>query len=518
MAVVLASMAALVTPLGMVTPSATAGEPAEITADIPSTLAIGETADVTGSAQIAGQPAPSTSVFWDEYCLQGDEPTRSGQVMTSDDGTFSVHVDPGRCAKLDLELSLRGSDLEHSASIYGYVEIPWHVSTITMESPTGILVGDEATSLVTVARDGQPAAGLPVHLSTYAPFVGNAGVDGVTDANGQARLHITFGTSTVYDVYATTDGDDDTLSSSTHTTWVVGQVQTSLSLTAPDSATVGDDVTVQGSLTRGDDSAVGGISLDVSATDEDAAGTEGAHRTSTVTTDEDGTFVIHDQPVAAGSTGYVVSVIGTSRYTPALATTSVPVTAKDQAVTLSTDRTTYHGGDHVALHVGLSEGANSSVLVTAETADDSEYRLLYEGPVPAEGLTLHPVVRHSTTFSAVTTTDPQHTGSQAMITRTVEPRLELSLPTRSHPGRFVGTLRSPRRARVCVGFMLSRYRHGSWHAVHQASCRRTDDLGRAVWQDKGRYPTGTRYRIRASFRGDALNAATHSRWVVFRFR
>lgn len=124
--------------------------------------------------------------------------------------------------------------------------------------------------------------------------------------------------------------------------------KSAISLTAPDSATALDPMTVTGRLTLSDGTAPGAQHLDVTRTLPD-----GSTTALSVTTAADGTFAITDTPPVSGDIRYDVSWTGNATYQASTASVTVPVAARTATLTL-TGPATGEDGKRLRLYGTLS--------------------------------------------------------------------------------------------------------------------------------------------------------------------
>jgi hypothetical protein len=71
---------------------------------------------------------------------------------------------------------------------------------------------------------------------------------------------------------------------------------------------------------------------------------------------------------------------------------------------------------------------------------------------------------------------------------------------------------APNNAGTCVSFLAQRYYSGAWHTATSLSCQVLDGNSRTGATLYTNYPAGTRYRLRATFKGNTRNVATNGAW------
>ena len=72
------------------------------------------------------------------------------------------------------------------------------------------------------------------------------------------------------------------------------------------------------------------------------------------------------------------------------------------------------------------------------------------------------------------------------------------------------------RGSGCVYFQIQQKR-SQWKTVATTSCRRISGASIAYWKPRSWLENRTAYRVRPTFRGDAINAASKGSWIYLKF-
>lgn len=70
----------------------------------------------------------------------------------------------------------------------------------------------------------------------------------------------------------------------------------------------------------------------------------------------------------------------------------------------------------------------------------------------------------------------------------------------------------------CLRHEVQRYYASGWKRVFTSACRVQGKQGRVDWRWAGKHPSRVKFRLRATFAGDAVNVASNSTWKYLRFR
>lgn len=70
----------------------------------------------------------------------------------------------------------------------------------------------------------------------------------------------------------------------------------------------------------------------------------------------------------------------------------------------------------------------------------------------------------------------------------------------------------------CLRHEVQRHYATGWRKIFTSACRVEDSKGRVDWRWAGKHASGVKFRVRATFAGDAINRANVSTWNYLRFR
>ena len=501
---------------------------------VESTLEVSAPASVPPGTPIAAQghlSADGAAVegavvqWWFDCSSDYRVPEANGSVTTAADGSFAATYDPGDCTNARLWFGWDGDATRSPASTTVHVAVDWHRSKLVVTAPSERWVQDDAEASVALTVDGDPAEGAAVQASVRAPDGTTTDLSGTTGPDG--TLTVRFPTSEVgdYTIRASRAPTADTFGSDAAAVVAAKQVPTALTLSAsPSPVVAGDPVVLTGSLTREDHRNEGAV-VQVIAVDDD-----GSRRDHFVTTDADGGFSVVDTPATAGSTSYTARYDGDGlRYQAAQdARVSATVLKATPSLTLRTDQRSYRAGQTATLFVDIAGSRSRTVTVTAARSGGSP-QALYEGTVPADGLTLSRRMQYTERFTVTTPADATHEAASKEIVRGV--RLNVTTTAQSPVARTNGwavyrtssdpvfaARTSPARPGACLRFQVQRQTSAGWRTVQTSACRSLDDASRTRWRFTGTRRTQVGYRVRARFAGDDLNLASTAPWARFRFR
>ncbi|HXB49772.1 MAG TPA: Ig-like domain-containing protein [Streptosporangiaceae bacterium] len=309
------------------------------------------------------------------------------------------------------------------------------------------------------------------------------------------------------------------------------QPASQLSLSGPSSITIGQSVTLSGSLTAAPASAAfpAGTLVTIVRSLPGAAPDE----TRSVPIGADGSFSLADTPPSSGDFTYLASYGGSATAGPA---TSAPFTVavnKNQTsltVTAGAPIDNYGTVVTVTAQVGPTD-TNRTVSIVARTFGSAFYTVLATGEVNASGdLTATARATQNTQFSAVFTGDADYApstvttdilvraGVSAALTGYYQTRYSHHIYRvyhRKHALRIHAAV-SPDKAGECVSIQTQKYYRGAWHAAGSRGCHALSTASTWTANFGLRHATiGSDYRIRVRYAGDISNLAADSSWQYY---
>jgi hypothetical protein len=318
----------------------------------------------------------------------------------------------------------------------------------------------------------------------------------------------------------------------THTLTVTPGVAT-LSMTAPSTGHVGDNLTLTGTLSVGTGSLPAGAEVGITRT---VAGAGAETKSVSVTTTSSGTFSWTDTPPVAGSYTYTASYAGNSAIGAAETVRQVTVAGAPSKLTVTTGATTfnYKPTVHVSAHLGTSH-TNRTVAIYAQSLGSTTKRLIKSGPVNRYGdLTVAYQAAHSTTFSATYSGDAWYAPVTVMHTVYVHAKTSLAISGYYASERVGGvTYRlyhhtahlnaavvvAPNKAGECVKLEVQEYYRGGWHANVATGCGTLDSASElAGYLELNTADRNYPYRVRADYIrsvSDSGNLGADSGWRYF---
>jgi len=194
-------------------------------------------------------------------------------------------------------------------------------------------------------------------------------------------------------------------------------------------------------------------------------------------------------------------------------------------VSITVDRATYVAGTtaYITIAVTQSPGDNDPLYIHAVRADGTEFDL--PGADPADG------TRTEKLFTDINTRITATVGS---VSKYVDVRVRPAMGTGPggkygwsgryvvypHAAKPLFTSQSyPKRpGQMCLRHQVQRLRAGAWRTVKTSGCRLENSKGLVSWRWTGTHPSKVRFRVRATFGGDARNIAGTGTWLYFRLR
>jgi len=356
---------------------------------------------------------------------------------------------------------------------------------------------------------------LPAALSTKGPDgrtetiqtdeAGNFSTSATGVAAGQNTWTLTFA------------GDDRHAAQAAWVHVEVVKASTTLTMTGPSSARVGELIKLAGRL-----EGVGGA-MPLTIT-----GSEGT--TADVTTNADGTFEATVKAALPGAVTWTVKYAGDDLHEPSQALASVDGSLIVPDLTLRTDRLTYRAGNESAIFVNIGKSESRHVTLTATRSGRAPI-IIFDGKVPVGGLTLTREMAFTETFTASTPADPTHAAVSTSVDRGVRLVMFTSKTRQSdysvsHNWAIYDRTATPvfqtsiwpKRAGRCVRNVVQRYLDGDWTTIKRTTCIPVNEWGWIHWSYKGFHPVGVGLRVNGVFAGDDRNLRTVGPWSYFKFK
>ncbi|MEU0412122.1 choice-of-anchor D domain-containing protein [Streptomyces griseorubiginosus] len=401
-------------------------------------------------------------------------------------------------------------------------------TSLQLTAPATAVPGRSLTVTGTLTSTAALAAGQVVKVTRD----GTALREVTTAADGSFTFTDTPSAEGTYTYAAGYAGDDTHETASSSSLVQVAKLPTSLTLSAPATATRAKALTVTGRIS-GSPFASGTV---VKVTKTDLAHSSGvALADAKVATD--GSFTFKDTPQIGGANTYKVSFGGDVSHKGASRTATVQVSRAATSLTVATDHGTYKYGQSAKVTAHLGTTYNSrTVAIYAQPYSGSKV-LVKSAKVDSHGnLTASYKLTRNTTFSAVFTGDYRYapkTVSRAVHTyagvsqklsgyytsttigntlyrvyhRTVKERLDVTV--------------SPNKAGQCVKFQVQRYYSGAWHTQSTSACAALSSSSTGRQQMSLTNGLNNRYRVAAQYvhsSRDNTNLSTWGAWQYFTVR
>lgn len=496
----------------------------------PATVWPDENLTLTGTLHDREQPFAGVTVSIERACAGTYSWRAVETVVTDAEGRFTsstavpASYTPGSCSsgRYDYLARYVGDDLRKPAAAVAPVEVTWIEPRLTLNATRWVYAGQTVDVKGSLTTDTGPLVGESVALRVHTPY-GTTRVIGTVTTDAEGR----FATKDVpdeigehnYSAYYA--GDSRTRPRSTGDMVGVRKWPTAITLRGPESGAVDETVALFGRLTA-DGAAVAGSEILVSRTDTYG----GPDVLAPVTTAADGTFAVRDVPPRGGDVTYVVSYEGTAEREDASTSLVLPVAKKAQELTLRPDRRIYSFGQTARITIGPATDSERKVMVYA-TETGREKALIFSGTVPAAGLTVQHRMRRNTVLSAFTPETDRATKASMSLTRQTRARLTTRTPKpravvdgyniyRPASQPEFRTQVQDLRGSGCVYFQIQQ-KQKRWKTVATTSCRRISGASLAYWKPRPWLENRKAYRVRPTFRGDAINAASKGSWIYLKF-
>jgi hypothetical protein len=307
--------------------------------------------------------------------------------------------------------------------------------------------------------------------------------------------------------------------------------QTTLTLSAPASVSLGTSVHITGTLTYSTGAAPTGTAVTITRTEQGSTGTQ----TFSVTTGTGGTFSLTDAPPGPGSFTYTASYAGSENIAAATAVQTVTVSKLVPALTLSTGPATfnYEPRIEVTAHLGSTD-SDRTVAIYAHDLSGNKTVLLRRASVNSKGdLTVSYRAPHNTTFTAEFAGDAKYAARSVSKTvgvrASVSQRVTGNYGTEHHGGHLYylfgknKTLDStltvaPNQRGQCVKFEVEIYYRGTWTGITSGCGKLPKSSSLLLKLSLRGGAIGVPYRLRGEFlpaKSDHANLGADSPWAYF---
>ncbi|MGW3242836.1 Ig-like domain-containing protein [Streptomyces sp. NPDC001070] len=408
-------------------------------------------------------------------------------------------------------------------------EEPKAATSLGLVAPSTGVPGRALTVKGTLTSGAALPAGQVVHLTRN----GTALRDVTTAADGSFTFGDTPPAEGTYTYAASYPGDATHEQSSTAQLVQVSKLSTSVTLTAPSSATRTRTLTVSGKLS-GSPFAAGEV---VKVTKTDLAHASGVALADAKVA-SDGSFTFTDTPQIGGANTYKVAYSGDVSHQPGSRSATVQVSRVATSLSVATDHSTYRYGQSAKITVHLGTTYNRrTVAIYAQPFGAGTAVLVRSGTVDSHGnLTGYYKLVRNTTFSAVFTGDYRY--APKTVARTVQSYVRVSeklsgyytsttyggivYPVYHHTAKErLDVTVAPNKAGQCVVFRVQRYYSNAWHTQTTTPCAPLSSASTGRHEMSLANATNGRFRVAARYvhsSRDDSNPSTWGAWQYFTVR
>jgi hypothetical protein len=307
--------------------------------------------------------------------------------------------------------------------------------------------------------------------------------------------------------------------------------QSSLTLSAPSSVSLGTSVHVTGTLSFSTGAPPAGTAVTITRAEQGSTSTEAFP----VTTQPGGTFSLANTPPGPGTFTYTASYAGSQNVAAASAAHTVTVNKLVPSLTLSTGPTTFNYEPTIKLtaHLGTTYSVRT-IAVYAHDLSGNKTVLLRRARVDGKGdLTISYRAPHNTTFTVEFAGDARYAARS--VSKTVHVRASVaqhvtgSYGTEHHAGHLYylfgenKTLYSkltvaPNQRGQCVKFEVEVYFKGTWTGATSGCGKLSKSSTLLLILSLRGGVIGLPYRLRGEFepaRSDHANLAANTTWAYF---
>ncbi|MEU6317016.1 choice-of-anchor D domain-containing protein [Streptomyces sp. NPDC047009] len=467
---------------------------------------------------------------------QVDVQVDAGHVYVWVDGTQVLDATPTLTSSALVAFSGATGDSADAQTVSGLVVSeaaptapqPKAATSLNLTAPSTGVPGRPLTVGGTLTSSAALPAGQVVHITRN----GAALRDVTTATNGSFTFSDIPPAEGTYTYAAGYAGDATHETASAASLVQVSKLTTSVTLTAPATATRARTLTVSGKLS-GSPFAAGGV---VKVTKTDLAHSSGVALADAKVA-ADGSFSFSDTPQIGGANTYKVAYNGDISHKPSSRTATVQVSRASTSLTVTTDHSTYKYGQYgkVTAHLGTTNNLRA-VAIYAQPYGGKKV-LVKSGTVDSHGnLTGSYKLTRNTTFSAVFAGDYRY--APKTVARSVHTSVGISEKlsgyyTNTHYGSTLyrvyhhtakeqlAVTVSPNKAGQCVVFRVQRYYSGAWHTQSTTPCSSLSSTSTGHQQMSLTKAVNSRFRVAAEYvhsSKDNTNLTTWGAWQYFTVR
>jgi hypothetical protein len=464
---------------------------------------------------------------------QVDVQVAAGHVYVWLDGTQVLDATPALPSSALVAFSAATGDGGDVHTVSGLVvseapEPTKAATSLNLTAPGTGVPGRALTMDGTLASAAALPGGQVVHITRN----GTALPDVTTAADGSFTVSDTPSAEGTYTYAASYAGDGTHEPVSTSSLVQVSRLTTSVTVTAPATATRAQTLTVSGKLS-GSPFAAGEV-VKVAKTDL-------AHPSGVALADAkvsaDGSFTFADTPNIGGANTYKVAYGGDTSHTPGSGTGAVKVSRASTSLTIATDHSTYKYGQYAKVTAHLGTTYNSRTVAIYAQPFGGRSVLVKSGTVDSHGnLTGSYKLAHNTTFSAVFAGDYRY--APKTVARSVQSYVRVSEKLSGYyTSTYYGSTRyrvyhhtakeqldvtvTPNKAGQCLLFRVQRYYSGAWHTQTTTPCSALTSTSTGRHQMALTRSVNYRFRVAAKYvhsSRDTTNLSTWGAWQYFTVR
>jgi hypothetical protein len=311
------------------------------------------------------------------------------------------------------------------------------------------------------------------------------------------------------------------------------KADTTLTATAPATATRAKSLTVSGKLTS-TAAFPSGTTLSVTRTDDESPSGKAL---GTATVAADGSYSFADTPPAGGKVTYTVAYAGDEYHAATTSKSTVTVTKTTTTLTLNNNGKVYAYNTPVTFtaHLGTTYKNRTVDIYADPYGSDKPNKLVKSGKVDSSGnLTATVYLTRDTKLTAKFTGDTRY--APATVTSTAGARVTVSTALSGYyktrtawnqTYRYFHKSKDPVYDTTMTPYPGRKYKvevqgyyDGAWRATHSEYLE-LGSGGKDTLELTGTPPTGVRFRIRSSYidttSGDNVNSTTYGTWKYFTF-
>ncbi|MFE9440384.1 choice-of-anchor D domain-containing protein [Streptomyces sp. NPDC006602] len=489
-----------------------------------------------GSSEIDYQSVAKLGTSLRQGTHQVDVLVDAGHVYLWVDGTQVLDATPTLTSSALVAFSGATGDSADAQTVSGLIVSeaappapgPKAATTLSLTAPSTGVPGRPLTARGTLDSTAALAPGQVVHITRNAAAVR----DVTTAADGSFTFSDTPPAEGTYTYAARYAGDETHETASAASLVQVSKLPTSVTLTAPTTATRTRALTVSGKLS-GSPFAAGAV---VKVTKTDLAHPSGVALADAKVA-ADGSFRFADTPQIGGANTYKVAYSGDISHKPGSRTATVQVSRVSTSLTIATDHSTYKYGQYAKITAHLGTTYNKRTAAIYAQPYGGTKVLVKSGTVDSHGnLTASYKLARNTTFSAVFAGDYRY--APKTVARSVHSYVGISQKLSGYytstyygstlyrvyhhtAGERLDITVAPNKAGQCVVFHVQRYYSGAWHTQTTTPCAALSSTSTGRQQMSLTRAVNSRFRVASEYRHsstDNTNLSTWGAWQYFTAR